>query len=416
LKHSSIEMVMLLCIGISSTVRSQWVQTNGPNGGPIWCLAVSGTNLFAGTDSLGAFRSADSGSSWAPVDFESDVASVNAFARDDSSFYAWTGERSLYYSADDGQHWHLVDTALCGNWYPARTPLFLHGGSLFANRSVGGSLSAGAVYRSIDHGATWVSVLPGLLANTYAVQDSVLLVAGQDAVPPLYFHLYRSSDNGLHWATIGGVFQYGGLEFAVHDGLLFSGGFGISRSSDHGVSWMSAQEGYGTFEVSCFAEAGGSLFAGTWTSGVYVSTDDGVRWIPVNEGLNVRTVTSLAVSGTNLFAGTFSNGVWRRPLSEFVTSVGRISADMPARFTLEQNYPNPFNPTTTIRYALPQRASVSLIVYNTLGQQVATLVNDNQDVGYHEVRFNGSNLSSGVYFYRLQAGAFVEAKKFVLVR
>jgi hypothetical protein len=149
---------------------------------------------------------------------------------------------------------------------------------------------------------------------------------------------------------------------------------------------------------------------------VYVSTDDGVRWIPVNEGLNVRTVTSLAVSGTNLFAGTFSNGVWRRPLSEFVTSVGRISADMPARFTLEQNYPNPFNPTTTIRYALPQRASVSLIVYNTLGQQVATLVNDNQDVGYHEVRFNGSNLSSGVYFYRLQAGAFVEAKKFVLVR
>jgi len=89
---------------------------------------------------------------------------------------------------------------------------------------------------------------------------------------------------------------------------------------------------------------------------------------------------------------------------------------MPARFTLEQNYPNPFNPTTTIRYALPQRASVSLIVYNTLGQQVAVLQNGEQEAGSHEVHFDGSNLSSGVYFYLLHAGGFIQAKKFVLVR
>jgi hypothetical protein len=89
---------------------------------------------------------------------------------------------------------------------------------------------------------------------------------------------------------------------------------------------------------------------------------------------------------------------------------------LPERYVLEQNYPNPFNPSTTIRYALPQRANVSLIVYNTLGQQVAALVNENQEAGSHEVHFDGSNLSSGVYFYRLHAGVFLEAKKFVLVR
>jgi hypothetical protein len=89
---------------------------------------------------------------------------------------------------------------------------------------------------------------------------------------------------------------------------------------------------------------------------------------------------------------------------------------MLATLSLLQNYPNPFNPSTTISYGLPQRSQVTLSVFNTLGQQVAQLVNGDMEAGYHEVKFDGGKLASGVYLYRMQAGRYVETKMLLLVR
>ncbi len=89
---------------------------------------------------------------------------------------------------------------------------------------------------------------------------------------------------------------------------------------------------------------------------------------------------------------------------------------VPGTFFLTQNYPNPFNPSTTIRYALPHRSQVTLSVFNTLGENVARLVNAERGAGYYEVWFDASTLSSGVYFYRLQAGDYVSTKRMLVLK
>jgi hypothetical protein len=90
--------------------------------------------------------------------------------------------------------------------------------------------------------------------------------------------------------------------------------------------------------------------------------------------------------------------------------------EVPGQYVLESNYPNPFNPQTTIQYALPEAATVKLTVFDTLGRRVATLVEAAQAAGQYETTFDASNLPSGVYLYRLEAGSFVQMKTMLLVK
>jgi hypothetical protein len=83
---------------------------------------------------------------------------------------------------------------------------------------------------------------------------------------------------------------------------------------------------------------------------------------------------------------------------------------------LEQNYPNPFNPSTTIHFSVPSSEFVTLKVFDVLGNEVATLVNEEQPAGNYEIEFSPAGLSSGIYFYKLHAGSFVETKKMILIR
>ncbi len=101
---------------------------------------------------------------------------------------------------------------------------------------------------------------------------------------------------------------------------------------------------------------------------------------------------------------------------ENITSVKETQPNILSNFKLNQNYPNPFNPTTIISYQIPYESKVVLKVFNILGDEVATLVNENKAAGNYNVSFNASNLSSGVYFYQIKAGSFVDTKKLVLLK
>jgi hypothetical protein len=209
------------------------------------------------------------------------------------------------------------------------------------------------------------------------------------------------------------------------------------------------QAGNGSFVLKVFADNGGKPGANLFTSAPVLPGNDAVgTWFTVDVASQ-----NLSIGG-DFYVGLFYDGVsqpmigadtsqngraweWDNaqrawvlldqnsyfPITLFIrtivsspTGVQVGTSGSPATFSLLQNYPNPFNPSTTIQYALPHRSRVTLIVYNTLGQHVATLVKGEIDAGYHTLQFDGSGLASGVYFYRLQAGSYVDTKKLLLVR
>ncbi len=125
------------------------------------------------------------------------------------------------------------------------------------------------------------------------------------------------------------------------------------------------------------------------------------------------------IPGTSVLGeSSKSVGIWKYNTVSFnFTPVGVKDNNLTVdKFSLDQNYPNPFNPTTTINYTLSKRSNVELKVYNTLGQEVITLVNGEQEVGAHSIDFNASNLASGLYIYKIQAGNFTQSKKMMLLK
>jgi len=145
-------------------------------------------------------------------------------------------------------------------------------------------------------------------------------------------------------------------------------------------------------------------------------------WLEDSLGNLIDTVAFGAMSTTQSWSRIPDGGAWQlvntitRGTTNGTGTGVEDELEVPAAFMLAQNYPNPFNPSTTIRYALPQRSSVSLAVYNAIGQEVALLVRGEQEAGIHEVKFNASNLPTGVYFYRLTAGSFIQTRRLLLLK
>jgi hypothetical protein len=271
------------------------------------------------------------------------------------------------------------------------------------------------MFTSSDDGQTWTGA-PGTGANSIVVdaggQIFISNFGGQSDV----YGVRSSYRNGLVWGDVGLLNQAVPLLAINNIDEIFAVtmGNGIYRTTDDGASWK--QIGLSGDDVRCLRlNSYNHLFAGTRGQGVFSSTDNGDNWTSVSSGAAGANVQCIAFDKSDVaYIGTESDGLYRSVAP--TTGMSRASQSLPRIFSLEQNYPNPFNPSTIIRYALARRSQVTLSIFNTLGQQVAMLVNENEDTGYHEVRFDGSGLASGVYFYRLRAGEYVATKRLILVR
>jgi hypothetical protein len=253
--------------------------------------------------------------------------------------------------------------------------------------------------------------------------------------------MFRTKDNGSNWEQINvGLTATQIMSLAINSsGHVFAGtnGYGVFRSTDNGDNWIQVLGNGITLQAWKVAiNQSGILFAGIVGGqivnlGVWMSTNNGDNWTQVSGGLLYTFIDAIAFDNQGYaYAGTLAGGLYK---SASTTGTNFQFSNVPKEFKLYQNYPNPFNPSTRIKFEVPAHLSfpacpdlsgnapignllVSLKVYDIIGKEVATLVEKSLQPGTYEVSFNAVNLPSGVYFYKLEAGNFIETRKMLFIK
>jgi hypothetical protein len=226
--------------------------------------------------------------------------------------------------------------------------------------------------------------------------------------------IFYSTDSGDSW-VLSNLTNASVNQIQYNSNYMFAASSnqpGIFRSSDDGINWE-----HTSLNKVCWSVlvSGNNVIAGTSLEGVHVSTDDGLTWRGKNNNLASNNVFSLMESGEYVFSGLSGNGIYRITMSE-LTNSRNVNSEIPENYSLNQNYPNPFNPSTTISFNLQNREFINLKVYDLNGKLVRNLINDFYSGGSYDIIFDGSDLSSGIYYYSLTAGDFKQTKKMTLIK
>jgi hypothetical protein len=393
---------------VSTNNGTNWTSINW--GLPNYCatsITARNGKLLTGTCG-GVFLSTDAGVNWNEPTLHGDNnwADFTALAyRNNNYVFAGDINGNAYVSTNAGQDFTLTTQLEQGALISS---FAFSGTNIFASTNAWASGSPNAVFLSGDNGATWTKVNTGLPTTSYIPS---LAVIGTNLFAATGTGVYLSTNNGTSWTSVSNGITGFVRSLAVKGTDLFAGtANGVFRTTNNGTNWTATSL---THNMTSLCVVDTNLFGGTWAEGAYYMVNSNSTFKSM--GLPSVYVTGFAADNGVLYASTSDNTVWKRSIAEILTGV-KDARQAPVEFNLSQNYPNPFNPTTTINYSVAKSGSVELKVYNIMGKEVATLVNEQKGAGNYEVRFDASKLASGVYFYQLKSGDLILTKKLILMK
>ena len=449
---------------VSTNNGTQWWDTGWPSeAGSSKCLAINGDYLFAGeyggyggiwkyslipdtgwvvqqsgtSETLYAVKAVDNnvvwtagtngsvlvttngGASWTSVgggiigsDF---VYAVEALDANTAFIAANSNTAKIYKTMNGGVSWSLVFSQTDGFIGGIQMKSALEGYAI--GSPMGGKWT---VLKTTDGGNTWnrLTTEPTQVGNEQGLL-SVQLLGNTIWFGTTTGKVYRSNDLGLTWisATTSGLLVYG-LHFNSASLGLIGFNSGTSDISTNGGDSWEIVNAAGSQDITCISGAGNEFWV---TNGADISytNSNGQTWKssdPGFSGIVPLWAVSISPTSSNLNGWAVGESGMILYYQRNATSIKSDTQPLLTEYALEQNYPNPFNPSTKINYSIPQSGLISLKVYDVLGNEIATLVNAEKPAGNYEVNFNASQLSSGIYFYKLQVGLFVETKKMILLK
>jgi photosystem II stability/assembly factor-like uncharacterized protein len=363
----------------------------------------------------------------------------------DSSTGWVVGEKEfIMRTTDGGNHWRTQTPARPGDLWAVSSIDRQHafaGGAVFMSTTNGGATwvrtatpgnytitdlsfidaqrgwaatQSNKVFRTINGGVNWTQQeVPTQTERLYAI-DFVDSNYGWCTSAGI---IYATTNGGFRWVvqTIRAVQL---IDFVDRNYGWAAGPRLILKTTDGGTHWDSSY-------VSMDALLSGLQFVNRdtgWAVGergrIIATTNGGATWIVQRAGrLGDPNLLSVdAISSRLVWASGASGEILHTTNGGGITAVDATAMVIPARFELEQNYPNPFNPTTKIRFGIPTSGFVSLRVYDLLGREVATLVEEHMQPGRFETRFDASRAASGIYLYRLVSNGNTAVRKMLLLR
>jgi photosystem II stability/assembly factor-like uncharacterized protein len=374
-------------------------------------------------------RSTNGGDTWSPIDVGI-ATDLQAISMVNSQLgYACGTNTQVVKTTDAGLTWTAATRPHPTN-YTLNTVEFIDANTGWIGVNFA-TVTGGNIFKTTDGGTTWTQQTIGTTDQIVAI-DMVDANVGYLCLNSSNRPIYKTTNGGTNWTPITTPFTGQIRDVRALDANnvylgISSGTNRIGKTTDGGATWIQIPLPI-TVDVNSidFKDVNTGYVTGNSTTVVCKTTNAGATWSFQNVHLPTLVKVYAGPGDTTWALGTTAS-ILRWAGRQASTGADDTEQAIPTSFALDQNYPNPFNPTTKIQFALPVNATVSLRIYNLLGQEVATLVDESRQAGYHEMQWNGSNqygsqVATGVYFYRIEAKPadggtpFTSLKKMILIK